>query len=82
MSDDYAKTRIVELFASRDARKWMKEARRPEIDQPHYPLGWLPLSFGAALRELVETGTVSLVELPPRVAGRTAPAVFIVSNRK
>lgn len=74
---------VLDMFASRTGRKWLREAGRPEISRPHFPLGWLLIGepeIVTALNGLVAAGTLSIVELPRRVdAARTAE--FVVDER-
>ena len=60
--------RIVEMLTDREAKKWQREAGRPEIDAPHIPLSWVPLAMVLDLRAAIDAGLVTLVDLPRRAA--------------
>lgn len=56
------KRHIMEMFDSRTGRLWRRSGGRPEIEEPHVPLGWVPLDWKNALRELLDEGRVQVVE--------------------
>lgn len=59
---DAQKNFIVGLLHSKNGKKWRNVAGLDSIDKPHVPLGWVPMTWVEALRELVIEKRVSIVE--------------------
>lgn len=68
---------ILGIFASREAKNWLRKFGRSEITEPHYPVGWIPLSCTADLHAAVAAGEVELVDLAARV-NPNRKATFVV----
>ena len=73
--------RILAMFETKDAKAWLKNNGREEIDAPHIPIGWLSLDDIAALRRMVKADLIEVRKLPARIAGRSDVQFMVLKER-
>lgn len=56
------KNAILDMTDDRRARKWRSVAGNPDIQEPHIPLGWVPVDWVDVLRELLVEGRIRIQE--------------------
>lgn len=53
---------ILEMTDDKRARKWRSVAGSSDIQNPHIPLGWIPVDWVDVLRELLAEGRIEIRE--------------------
>lgn len=74
---------ITDMFYTKRAKAWRREAGRLEIQAPHIPLVWVALSQRNELKEAVRLGKVKIVNLRARASKmHTVAYLELVEEKK
>ncbi len=60
--DDAQKNAILDMLDDKRSRKWRGTYGHPDIQEPHIPLGWIPLDWATVVRSLLVEGRVRILE--------------------